>query len=265
MTIDHKTIKIWINLYLDGELDGDDLKQFKQHINECSECVKLLKQQRDFIDSIRALRDEIDTELGGFKQNLIKQIENFKPEKKARYVPLVLVVLAFILIVSVLSLLYFNSSRIDLTKIAIENHIRQIQGQLPLEIKTSSETEISSWFYGKLKFNFRLPRYPDPSNQPYKIKGARLVALNNDYAALVSYEMDNHPMTLLVAPSKTAIPHGKRKVKFKEINFYLDSENGYNILSWTDKGLTYALVFDFENFDWKRPCVVCHSGGAEKM
>lgn len=265
MMIDHKTIKIWINLYLDGELEGEELKQFKQHINECSECAKLLKQQRDFIDSIRALKYEINTELGDFKQSLAKQIENFKPKKKERYPLLVLLASAFILIGAVLFLLYSNLSRVDLTEIAIENHVRQVQGQLPLEIETSSETEISNWFHGKLKFNFRLPRYPDPSNQPYKIKGARLVALNNDYAALVSYEMDNQPMTLLVAPSKSAIPHGKRKVKFKDIDFYLDSKNGYNILSWTDKGLTYALVFDFENFDWKRPCIVCHSSGTEKM
>ncbi len=265
MMIDHKTIKIWINLYLDGELAGEELQQFKQHINECNECTKLLKKQRDFIDSIRSLKYEIDSGLDNFKQNLAKQIENFKLGKRTKYAPFVFVASAFILIVIVLFLLYSNSSRVDLTEIAIGNHARQVQGQLPLEIKTSSEAEISSWFYGKLKFNFRLPRYPDPSNQPYKIKGARLVALNNDYAALVSYEMDNHPMTLLVAPSKSAIPHGKRKVKFKDIDFYLDSKNGYNILSWTDKGLTYALVFDFENFDWKRPCIVCHSSGAEKM
>ncbi|CUT06436.1 hypothetical protein JGI11_01775, partial [Candidatus Kryptonium thompsonii] len=40
---------------------------------------------------------------------------------------------------------------------------------------------------------------------------------------------------------------------------------GFNILSWTDKGLTYALVFDFENFDWKKPCIVCHSSGTKEM
>ncbi len=259
--IDHKTIKIWINLYLDGELAGDELEQFKQHISECNECAKLLKQNRDFIDSIRALRDEINVDFGDFKQNLIKQIESLKPKKRKRYVAFVPALIIFIALV--ISLYYFSSTRADLSEIAVENHVRQVRGQLPLEIETSSEAEISSWFDGKLSFNFRLPRYPDPSNQPYKIKGARLVALNNDYAALVSYEMDKSPMTLLVAPSKSATPHGHKKVKFKEIDFYLDTKDGYNILSWTDKGLTYALIFNFQNFDWKRPCIVCHSGGVE--
>ncbi len=91
------------------------------------------------------------------------------------------------------------------------------------------------------------------------------MALNNDYAALVSYEMDGRPMTLLVAPSKSASPHGKRKVNFKDINFYLDTRDGFNILSWTDKGLTYALVFDYENFDLKKPFIVCHSSGTKEM
>jgi anti-sigma factor RsiW len=57
--IDHKTIKIWINLYLDGELAGEELEQFKQHISKCTECSKLLKQQRDFVDSIKILKDAV--------------------------------------------------------------------------------------------------------------------------------------------------------------------------------------------------------------
>jgi len=263
--IDHKTIKIWINLYLDGELAGEELEQFKQHINECSECARILKQQRDFIDSIRSLKDEINIDFEDFKDKIINQIEEFKPAQRRNLKYALLVLAIVISFFGVLSLVYFYSQRTDLGAIAVENHMRQVQGQLPLEIETSSEAEISNWFQGKLKFNFRLPRYPDPSNQPYRIKGARLVALNNDYAALVSYEMDGRPMTLLVAPSQSASPHGKRKVNFKDINFYLDTKDGFTILSWTDKGLTYALVFDFENFDWKRPCIVCHSSGTKEM
>jgi len=263
--IDHKTIKVWINLYLDGELAGDELEQFKQHIKECAECAKILKQQRDFVDSIRILKEEINIDFNDFKTELVKQIEKFKPKKSKIFIQLSLVFAIAIFLIGALLAIYFYSQRIDLADIAIKNHIRQINGQLPLEIETSSEAEISNWFDKKLKFNFRLPRYPDPSNQPYRIKGARLVALNNDYAALVSYEMDGRPMTLLVAPSKSASPHGKRKVNFKDINFYLDTRDGFNILSWTDKGLTYALVFDFENFDWKKPCIVCHSSGTKEM
>lgn len=263
--IDHKTIKVWINLYLDGELAGDELEQFKQHIKECDDCAKILKQQRDFIDSIRILKDEITPDFSDFKAELVKQVGKFKPERRKIFIQLSLVFAVAIFLFGVLFAIYFYSQHTDLADIAVENHIRQINGQLPLEIETSSEVEISNWFDKKLKFNFRLPRYPDPSNQPYRIKGARLVALNNDYAALVSYEMDGHPMTLLVAPSESAIPHGKRKVNFKDINFYLDTKDGFNILSWKDKGLTYALVFDFENFDWKKPCIVCHSQGAKEM
>lgn len=73
--IDHKTIKIWINLYLDGELAGEELELFKQHIKECRECAQILKQQRDFVDSIRSLKDEIKIDFGDFKTELIKQIE----------------------------------------------------------------------------------------------------------------------------------------------------------------------------------------------
>lgn len=263
--IDHKTIKTWINLYLDGELAGDELEQFKQHIKECVECAKILKQQRDFVDSIRILKNEMRLDFGNFKTELVKQIEKFQSKRSKIFTQLSLVLVIVAFLTTAILAIYFYSQRVDLVEIAVENHIRQINGQLPLEIETSSEVEISNWFDKKLKFNFRLPRYPDPSNQPYRIKGARLVALNNDYAALVSYEMDGRPMTLLVAPSKSASPHGKRKVNFKDINFYLDSKDGFNLLSWTDKGLTYALVFDFENFDWKKPCIVCHNQGEKRM
>ena len=89
--IDHKTIKVWINLYLDGELAGDELEQFKQHIKECAECAKILKQQRDFVDSIRILKEEINIDFSDFKTELVKQIEKFKPKKSKIFIQLSLV------------------------------------------------------------------------------------------------------------------------------------------------------------------------------
>ena len=256
--MDHKTIKIWINLYLDGELSESEFEKLKEHIKGCNECSKLLKEERNFTDALRILRDSYTAD-DSFKQEMADKIKKFTKPRKFSYTKSIpVLILLFALTIS-LVIFYSSTQKNNFTDIAVQNHLRQIKGQLPLEIKTSSEVEISNWFNGKLSFNFRLPRYPDPKNRPYEIKGARLVALNNDYAALVSYVMDDRPMTLLVASSKKAKPEGKRKIRYGDIDFYLDSKDGVNILSWTDRGLTYALVFDFENFNWKRPCIVCHS------
>ncbi|MBA2705038.1 MAG: hypothetical protein H0U60_14445 [Blastocatellia bacterium] len=149
----------------------------------------------------------------------------------------------------------------DFSMMAAETHQRHVRGQLPLELVSDVPEQISAWFGGKVPFLVKLPNYQASSGQEklYQLQGARLVGYQNDYAAYVAYEMRSRPISLVVTSDAVAQPTGGEQIIAKGITFHYNSINGLKVLTWSDRGLTYALVSDLEERG-QQSCVVCHQG-----
>ncbi len=149
---------------------------------------------------------------------------------------------------------------------AVDTHQRHLRGQLPFEITSDSPTAISDWFKGKVSFRVEeLPNYQEESGQEklYQLEGARLVSFHNDYAAYVAYEMNRKPITLVMTSEGVAKPSGGEEIVYKNITFHYDSIDGLKVITWSDRGLTYALVSDLEERG-QQSCVVCHTGTKDR-
>jgi hypothetical protein len=149
--------------------------------------------------------------------------------------------------------------------IAVQTHQRYLRGQLPLEISSVSPEQISRWFTGKVSFRLELPSYQEASGQEklYSLEGARLVGFNRDYAAYVAYQMRQRPISLVVTSNSVALPSGGEEVVWEGITFHYDAIDGYNVMTWSHRGLTYALVSDMEKFGLDS-CIVCHAGTKDR-
>lgn len=121
--------------------------------------------------------------------------------------------------------------------------------------------DVSRWLTGKVPFNVKLPNYPELPGQPkpYELQGARLIGFRQDYAAYVSYQLRQRPISLLVTSATIAQPTGGEEIDWQGLRFHSDTINGWKVLTWSDKGLTYALGSDFEERG-QASCVVCHPG-----
>jgi len=180
---------------------------------------------------------------------------------------------AVLVLIAAALFLYVNSERrtsplsrpSGFARLAAESHERRLKGQLPLEISSDSPKEISDWFAGKVSFSFQLPNYQESSGQErlYELEGARLVALENDYAACVAYRMRQRPITLVVTSNAIAMPSGGEEIAFKGLNFHYHSIAGFKVITWTDRGLTYALVSDFDERG-QQSCIICHTGSRDR-
>jgi len=148
---------------------------------------------------------------------------------------------------------------------AADTHQRHIRGQLPLELVSDVPEQISNWFAGKVPFTVKLPNYQESSGQEktYRLEGARLVGYKNDYAAYVAYQMRTRPISLVVTSDRVAQPTDGEEIVAKGITFHYNSINGLKVLTWSDHGLTYALVSDLEERG-QQSCVVCHQGVKDK-
>jgi anti-sigma factor RsiW len=144
---------------------------------------------------------------------------------------------------------------------AVDTHLRHLRNQLPLEIASDAPERISSWFAGKVPFSLTLPNYQESSGQEklYNLEGARLVGYKNDYAAYVAYKMSKQPISLVVTSEAVAQPSGGEEIVSKGLRFHYDSIQGLKVITWSDRGLTYALVSDLEERG-QQSCIVCHQG-----
>jgi anti-sigma factor RsiW len=280
--------------YLDDELHGRELSDFEQHLDGCVECRRSCEQERRIIESVRAarplylasheLRDRIANLLEQAPEpyvassplrNRVQQILGFDQRTAApRFAfPGMRAMAAIGAMAAMLLFAGFWFFHVrpappipsEFAMMAVDSHSRRIRNQLPLEIKTSSPSEISDWFSGKVPFSLKLPTYQENSGQAriYHLEGARLVGFKNDYAAFVAYQMRNRPITLVVTSNHVAMPSGGEEIPSKGLKFRYDAINGFKVITWADRGLTYALVSDLEERG-QQSCIVCHEGAKDR-
>jgi anti-sigma factor RsiW len=153
----------------------------------------------------------------------------------------------------------------DFAMMAVNTHLRHLRGQLPFEISSDLPEEISHWFSGKVPFSLQLPKYQEESGQEklYSLEGARLVGFKNDYAAYVAYQMQKRHISLVVTSSQVAVASGGEEIVSKGLTFHCDSIDGLKVITWSDRGLTYALVSDLEERG-QQSCMLCHAGTKDR-
>ena len=288
--------------FLDGELEHREREDLKAHLSSCEECGAWFQQEEEFLFTIRdaaplnetpaELRSRLVTILAKESRSLpsrrLAKPSNRLRKRIARTIAGTIDwqsgafgvssrgkrwIASGLVIASLAAFVYFALDRKqrsitpppDFARLAVDSHDRRLRGQLPLEITSESPQEISEWFAGKVSFTFKLPNYQESSGQErlYELEGARLVALQNDYAACVAYRMRERPITLVVTSNASAMPSGGEQIAFKGLNFHYHSIAGLNVITWSDRGLTYALVSDFDERG-QQSCIVCHTGSRDR-
>jgi anti-sigma factor RsiW len=282
-----ETIRSQIYLYLDDELHDRELSDFEQHLEGCIECRSLRQQERRVIESVRAVRPlyAASSELRGRITDLLEQapepyvasspfrdrVQRILGFDRRTFAFPQLRVLALATALLLFAGFWFFQPRTgapipsEFAMMAVDTHSRRIRNQLPLEIETASAAEVSNWFSGKVPFSLKLPAYQENSGQEklYHLEGARLVGFKNDYAAFVAYQMRNRPITLVVTSNRIAMPSGGEEIPSKGLKFRYDAINGWKVITWADRGLTYALVSDLEERG-QQSCIVCHEGARDR-
>jgi anti-sigma factor RsiW len=276
-----------IELYLDKELIGPDLEEFRAHLKACAACraelevreklLRLLHRSRPLYTAPDALRERVmrTTDMlpssGPYTPpRLRKRILRIlaRPVQSAgsglpRWPVLVaailLVVGGLLPIPGILRQVSANSY----IEAAVAAHRSSLNGTLPLEIKSESPKSVTTWFAGKVPFNFRLPEAAEEvgHEQVYRLTGGRLVNYKDGYAALVSYRMQQQTISLLVASSKSAAAAGGEEVPSGGIVFHYSKQMGFAVISWSTHGLTYALVSSLPG-SGRQSCMVCHQNMA---
>jgi hypothetical protein len=147
---------------------------------------------------------------------------------------------------------------------AVAAHRSFLNGSLPLEVQSDLPSVVTAWFAGKVPFTFRLPSSAEESEhqQAYRLTGGRLVNYKGGYAALVAYQMQRQKISLLVSSSRSTVAAGGEEVPSGGIVFHYRKQASFNVITWSNHGLTYALVSSLAG-SGRQSCLVCHQSMAD--
>ena len=268
-----------LTLYLDNELQGEERGMVEEHLSDCEACAAIFTRELNFLNAVResAPLHVAPPELRAKVQKIVSGGGAAMPEKRPRRASRVswLVAAAAVLLLLLLPLLVWRAFRQSTTPasrapssfalIAADTHLRHMRGQLPLEVETGNPQQISSWFMNKVNFSVKLPNYQESSGQDklYTLEGARLVYYQNEYAAYVAYKMKERPISLVITSDSVARPSGGEEIQARGLTFHYNAIDGLKVLTWSDRGLTYALVSDLEERG-QQSCIVCHEGTKDR-
>jgi anti-sigma factor RsiW len=265
-----------LTLYLDNELQGAERATVEVHLSECESCAAILARELNFLNTIRECGP-----LHTASPALLEKVEAILNERQVSPAPLAakprplasrwIVAIAAGLLVLLLPALLWRLVKQPETPatrqpsnfalMAAETHLRHMRGQLPLEMESARPQDISSWFANKVDFSVKLPNYQESSGQEklYTLEGARLVGYEKDYAAYVAYRMKDRPISLVITSDLVARPSGGEQIASKGLRFHYNAIDGLKVITWSDRGLTYALVSDLDERG-QQSCIVCHEG-----
>jgi len=258
-----------LTLYLDDELQGTERATVEAHLSECESCRAIFSRELDFLNTVRG-----GGQLYVAPPELRARVQQIlRPQRSSRFNWMVAA--AAVLLVLLLPVVAWRIvKRADQPEqgpassfalLAAETHLRHVRGQLPLEVESTSPQDISSWFVNKVNFRVKLPNYQESSGQEklYVLEGARLVGFQNDYAAYVAYQMKERPISLVITSASAVEPTGGEEIAAGGLKFHYNAIDGLKVLTWSDRGLTYALVSDLEERG-QQSCIVCHEGAKDQ-
>jgi anti-sigma factor RsiW len=113
----------------------------------------------------------------------------------------------------------------------IADHARAMLGGHLVEVVSSDQHTVKPWLSSKLDFS---PPVTDLASAGYPLAGGRLDYLDSRPVAALVYRYRLHVINLFVWPDEKSGRIAPRAL----------SKNGYNMLHWTDAGMTFWAISD---------------------
>jgi hypothetical protein len=264
-----------------------ELEEFRAHVQSCAGCRAHLETEdalsatlyasRPLYSAPAALRDRvaaavIEQSSSSHMQDPVYQ-RTFRAlsarlsgayERLSTWRVLVPAALAVGVCLALVPKIERNVQAASYVETAVATHREVLGGNLAPGLRSNSPQAVTTWFAGKVSFNFKLPAADSIlENKPvYQLTGATLVSYKGQPAALVAYEAPNEKITLLVASSQSALVSGGNEVAFGKLMFHFRTEAGFRVITWSNHGLSYALVSSVSG-PARSSCLVCHQNMAD--
>jgi anti-sigma factor RsiW len=229
-----KETKNLLNAYVDGELDSPGSLSLEDHVQRCTSCLTEMENLRGLSSAIEngGLRF---TAPPGLRRNIQTAVRAANPEVHRSFFDwrwasalasaVLVVVVGFLLTTQWQK----SSEEALLVDDIVSSHVRSMMANHITDVASSDSHTVKPWFGGKLDYS---PPAKDLTSQGFRLVGGRMDYLENRPVAAVVYQRSQHFINLFVWP------YTNTRIKLEDQL----TRQGYNIIHWTQSGMTYWLV-----------------------
>ena len=142
---------------------------------------------------------------------------------------------------------------------ALAEHEHRIRDGEAWEIRSDDVPVVRRWVEETtgLSASIAIDR-PDGDGGRLRLVGARAVRVGRARAAVIGYEVDSHPVTLVTA-RLSELGDPPREARFgKEVTFRAIPSREVKVLAWGSDGQAYAMVSDLPGYG-QAGCFLCHT------
>lgn len=229
--------------YHRGRLSAEAREEVRSHLHACSSCAQADRDERALSDLLERqlpqhpARPALKRRLAALVEATGPAHEPWFPFPVARWLA---PALAAGLLATTGLLVYSKAPRGGgelalLTSEAVNDHLRVLNSQRPVEIESGGPHQVKPWFQGKLDFS------PDvPEVAPLVLQGGSVGYFRDRKAAVIVYALRLHTVTLLeVRAGDLPWPSDTSEVRSA-------SDRRFNAFFWRSGDLGYALVSDID-------------------
>lgn len=224
---------------LDGHLDANERSALASHQASCAACAEASADQARLRDQVAALGREAAP--SSLRKRVMQELAETRPEvarprlprwHEARIAPagLAAAVIIACLVSSALTAWVWNrgDALALLEHDVVTAHVRSLL-DTPIQVASSETHTVKPWFAGRVDVS---PIVRDLSAEGFVLAGGRLDYVNGRRVAVVVYKQRQHVVNVFTWAASA--PQPARSA----------SRNGYNLLMWSARGITYCAISD---------------------
>lgn len=236
-------VKLQLLDYHREQLPAEVQEEVRAHLRTCSFCAQADRDERTLSDLLERqlprhpARPALKRRLAALVKATSPAHAPWLPFPLARWVA---PALAAGLLATTSLLVYSKTPRGGgelalITTEAVNDHLRVLNSQRPVEIESGGPHQVKPWFQGKLDFS------PDvPEVAPLVLRGGSVGYFRDRKAAVIVYALRLHTVTLLeVRAGDLPWPSDTSEVRSA-------SDRRFNAFFWRSGDLGYALVSDID-------------------
>ena len=244
--------------YQRGRLAVAAEREVRAHLDGCAECTRADAVEHELTKALEQRLPQHPASLA-LKRRLAAQwpVQSTPRARWIRWRPMLMPALsvAALLLLATPALYYERTAsratgeRAGLVAEAVNDHLRVLASQHPLDIESSNVHQVKPWFEGRLDF---APRVAFEGDAEFPLKGGSVGYFRDRKAAVFVYARRLHPITLLVFRAEGLAWPTRASAAGAPAEVYQTVDRGFNVIMWRTPELGYALVSDVDARDLSR-------------
>jgi anti-sigma factor RsiW len=227
-----------------GRLEPARQQRIAEHLETCAGCRQLFERERA-LDRALAMRPKYALP-DSLRVKLSAQLRPTKPKlpaaRFARWAAILAPSLAAVLLAG-FALRGWVAPNQALVTEAVNDHLRVLYAEHPIEIESGGIHQVKPWFTGRLDF---APAISFSGDEEFPLVGGAIGLFVDRKAATFVFKHRLHTITLFVFRAESLSFPVRSDSLVATLPATSASSRGFNVLLWRAGDLGYALVSDVE-------------------